>query len=113
MSFRKLKRKVPAQPSKTESDDKRGLFRKKVQRPSTMSFLRVAGKVKEDFDKLALSHMYPTPEQETYMNGQIRRQFEEVKGKVGYFSPAALRFIGPGDRKTTLYREEECKKFIL
>ena len=37
-----------------------------------------------------------------HISSLIRIQFEEIKRKVEYRSPAALRFIGPGDHDANL-----------
>ncbi len=42
------------------------------------------------------------PKKEVEISKLIRIQIEEIKRKVGFRSPAALRFIGPGDQSANL-----------
>jgi hypothetical protein len=96
MIFLKLHRKVPAQANPSKGDESKDLIRKVAARVKVMTLLKTMKKVKRESKKLALqSNLFA--EQGSKIPSLIRIQIEETKRKVGFFSPAALRFIGPGD----------------
>jgi hypothetical protein len=100
MVFIKLRRKVPSQTSqsnKSNGDETKDLFWKVPPRVKVMTLLRTTEKVKRESQKLA-SQYGLFLKRASRMSSLIRIQLEETKRKVGFYSPAALRFIGPGDR---------------
>ena len=66
-----------------------------------MTMLKATEKVMKIFRKLALQCKIYAKEG-SRISKLIRIQMEEIKRKVGFCSPATLRFIGPGDQDANL-----------
>jgi|SRR4051794_7169990 hypothetical protein len=98
MIFIKLRRKVLAQANQSNGgDETKDLFWKVPLRVKVMTMLKATEKVKRESQKRA-SQCSLFIKQGSSISNLIRIQLEETKGKVRFHSPAALRFIGPGDR---------------
>lgn len=68
------------------------LFRVKV-----MALLRMSKKEK-GWTRMLKLRGKPIDKRSRSLSSLIRIQLEDIKGKVRALSPAALQFIGPGDR---------------
>jgi len=100
MIFLKLRRKVLIQTRKSKSDENASV-RKEVSRVKIMNMLKATEKVMKFSRKLALQcNMYA--KEGSRISKLIIIQIEEIKRKVGFRSPASLRFIGPGDQNANL-----------
>ena len=100
MIFIKLRRKVLILPRKTKSDEKASVC-KGYPRVKVMTMLKETEKVKKISRMMAiLCNRYA--KEGSRISRLIRIQIEEIKRKVGVRSPAALRFIGPGDFSVNL-----------
>jgi hypothetical protein len=98
MMFLILQPKVPAQANEVNGDEQRDPIRKVLpHRVKVMTMLKTMEKVKRESKKLTLQCSL-FAKQGSRVSSLIRIQIEETKRKVGFYSPAALRFIGPGDR---------------
>jgi len=104
MKFLKLHRKVPAQANKSKGDETRNPVREGPPRVKVMTMLKTMEKVKRVSKKLAIQ-CSNFAKQGNRISSLIRIQIEETKRKVGVYSPAAMRFIGPGDRYTNLTKK--------
>src|SRR3954447_14055380 len=99
MIFIKLRRKVLAQANQSNGgDETKDLFWKVPPRVKVMTMLKATEKVKRESQKRASQCSLFFIKQGSSISNLIRIQLEETKGKVRFHSPAALRFIGPGDR---------------
>ncbi len=76
-----------------------------------LTMLKAREKEVRAFKKLALQSIYISQEG-TKLTGWIRIQMEDVKRKVVLCSPAALRFIGPGDHIDREQRKGVVNKII-
>jgi hypothetical protein len=100
MIFLKLRRKVLIQTRKFKSVEKSAVC-KEAPRVKIMNMLKATEKVMVIFQKLALQcKMYA--KEGSRIPKLIIIQIEEIKRKVGFSSPASLRFIGPGDQNANL-----------
>jgi hypothetical protein len=101
MIFLKLRRKVFTLSRKLKGDDTKVPVRKGFPRVKIMSMLKATEVVNGPSKKRSLNDSI-SAEQGIHISSLIRIQFEEIKRKVEYRSPAALRFIGPGDHNANL-----------
>src|SRR3954449_898981 len=104
MIFLKLRRKVLTKASKSESGETKIPVRKVTPRVKVMTMLKTTEKVKHLFKKLSIGTSLIV-KQGIIISSTIRIQIEEIKRKVGFRSPAALRFIGPGDNAENLIKK--------
>jgi hypothetical protein len=104
MIILKLRRKVLAQTHKSKSDDTKVPVRKVFPRVKIMFMLKTTEKVNGLSKKRSFNDSL-SAEQGIHISSFIRIQIEEIKRKVEFSSPAALRFIGPGDNSTNLIKK--------
>lgn len=104
MMFLKLRRKVLAKTHKSKSDDTKVPIRKVLPRIKNMFMLKTTEKV-NGLSKIRSLNDSLSAEQGIHISSFIRIQIEEIKRKVGVCSPAALRFIGPGDNSANLIKK--------
>ncbi|MBY0098067.1 hypothetical protein [Mesobacillus maritimus] len=96
MLFLKLQRKVPARSNKSEGDEVKEVIQLVLHRVKVMTMFQTMEKVKGAAEKLA--NLTNSAKQGRSFARLIRIPTEEMKRRVGVYSPAALQFIGPGDR---------------
>ncbi len=96
MLYLKLQRKVPAQSNKSEGDEVKEVIQLVLQRVKIVTMLNTLEKVRGTVKRLVSQLI--TSKQGLSVSNPIRIQIEEMKRKVRVYSPAALQFIGPGDR---------------
>ena len=101
MIFLKLRRKVFTLTRKSKGDDTKVPVREGFPRIKIMSMLKATEIVNGLSKKRSLNDSL-SAEQGIHISSFIRIQIEEIKRKVGVCSPAALRFIGPGDNYANL-----------
>jgi hypothetical protein len=98
--FLKLRRRVLIETRKSKNDEKYTVC-KEAPRVKIMNMLKATEKVMVIFRTLALQcKMYA--KEGSQISKLIIIQIEEIKRKVGFHSPASLRFIGPGDQNVNL-----------
>lgn len=96
MTFRKLKRKVHAKGNKSNGDETKSLIQNRPPQIKIMDVLKATEKVKKESKNTALqSSLFA--KQGGRISSLIRKQIGVTNSKVGFISPAALRFLGPGD----------------
>lgn len=96
MLFLKLQRKVQARSNKSEGDEVKEVVQIVVHRVKVMTMFRTVENVVGAAEKLA--NLTNSAKQGHRLASLIRIPIEEMKRRVGVYSPAALQFIGPGDR---------------
>jgi hypothetical protein len=101
MIFLKLHRKVPAQTQRANGEKTKDPVRKIPSKVKIMTLLKMTKQVKKEIEKLTIQCRFNAKEGKR-VTSQIRIHIEETKRKVRECSPAALRFIGPGDQIATL-----------
>jgi hypothetical protein len=104
MKFLKLHRKVPAQTEKSNVEVMKDPLRKIRPKVKVMTMYKMTEEVKKERKKLTIHCQFNLKEGKR-ISSLIRIQLEETKRKVRVCSPAALRFIGPGDLKATLNKK--------
>ncbi|KAA9019543.1 hypothetical protein [Niallia endozanthoxylica] len=70
--------------------------RKAVSSMKILTMMKTMEKEVRAFKNQALQSIFISQEG-VNLTGWIRIQMEETKRKIVFFSPAALRFVGPGD----------------
>jgi hypothetical protein len=95
MLFLKLQRKVPARSNKSEGDEVKEVVQLVLHRVKVMTLFQTMEKVKGVAEKLA--NLTNSAKQGRRLARLIRIPNEEMKRRVGVYSPAELQFIGPGD----------------
>lgn len=96
MIFLKLHRRVFDQVNLIKESGAKNLVRKGSTRAKMMNLLKQTEKVNILAKKVILTSLFY--KQRNRLSFLIRILMEETKRKVEFRSPAALRFIGPGDR---------------
>jgi hypothetical protein len=97
MMLIQLHQKVPAQRNRSNGNEKQEPVRKIARQAKGMTMFKPIEKVKSESRKLELVGDV-SAKQGSRITSLIRIQLEETKRKVRECSPAALQFIGPGDR---------------
>ncbi|TCN26531.1 hypothetical protein [Mesobacillus foraminis] len=104
MIFLNLHRKVPEQNANAnetaKEEEAKEPVRKILNRVKVMTMVKATPEVERESRRLSLLGSQ-NAKQGSRVSSLIRLQLEEVKRKVGASSPAALQFIGPGDREIT------------
>jgi len=90
------RRKVPVLAPISKGDGTLTPVRKVVSPMKILTMMKTMEKEVREFKKQALQSIFISQEGMN-LTGWIRIQMEEAKRKVAFLSPAALRFIGPGD----------------